>query len=153
MQSSWQNDRILITQGGLEARDSARRQWVRETLWVRRTWSTSGEIQGNRPLCCVYSVSMRNHFMVMENYFLWASQTILWLELLKQSSDHWPQIQWSRDTRMVQVNQTHVQTLIKVKFIIFSGFMDVCPSGNIDRQTIADIYAMPRRWSDIWVSF
>ena len=50
---------------------------------------------------------------------------------------------------MVQVNQTHVQTLIKVKFIIFSGFMDVCPSGNIDRQTIADIYAMPRRWSDI----
>ena len=28
---------------------------------------------------------------------------------------------------------------------IFSGFIDVCPSGSIDRQSIADIYAMPRR--------
>ena len=26
-----------------------------------------------------------------------------------------------------------------------SGFLDVCPSGSIDRQSIADIYAMPRR--------
>ena len=26
-----------------------------------------------------------------------------------------------------------------------SGFMDVCPTGNIDRNSIADIYAMPRR--------
>ena len=27
----------------------------------------------------------------------------------------------------------------------FSGFIDVCPGGQIDRQSIADIYAMPRR--------
>ena len=30
-------------------------------------------------------------------------------------------------------------------FNVASGFLDVCPSGSIDRQSIADIYAMPRR--------
>ena len=32
-----------------------------------------------------------------------------------------------------------------VQTVLFSGFIDVCPSGSIDRQSIAEIYAMPRR--------
>ena len=32
-----------------------------------------------------------------------------------------------------------------VHTVLFSGFIDVCPSGSIDRQSIAEIYAMPRR--------
>ena len=33
----------------------------------------------------------------------------------------------------------------------FSGFIDVCPSGEIDRQSIADIYAMPKRNADKFI--
>ena len=33
----------------------------------------------------------------------------------------------------------------------FSGFIDVCPGGQIDRQSIADIYAMPRRNADKFI--
>ena len=57
--------------------------------------------------------------MVKENYYPWASKTLdILIKLLKQSSDHWPQVQWSGDPRMVQVNQTHV-TLFKLKFCCF----------------------------------
>ena len=57
--------------------------------------------------------------MVKENYYPWASKTLdILIKLLKQSSDHWPQVQWSGDPRMVQVNQTH-GTLIKLKFCCF----------------------------------
>ena len=44
---------------------------------------------------------------------------------------------------MVQVSQIFSRT--GLKRCVASGFMDVCPSGNIDRNSIADIYAMPRR--------
>ena len=33
----------------------------------------------------------------------------------------------------------------------FSGFIDVCPGGQIDRHSIADIYAMPRRNADKFI--
>ena len=34
---------------------------------------------------------------------------------------------------------------VALSIFFLSGFIDVCPSGSIDRQSIAEIYAMPRR--------
>ena len=34
---------------------------------------------------------------------------------------------------------------VALSIFVLSGFIDVCPSGSIDRQSIAEIYAMPRR--------
>ena len=33
----------------------------------------------------------------------------------------------------------------------FSGFMDVCPSGFLDRDSIQDMYAMPRKNAEIFI--
>ena len=32
-----------------------------------------------------------------------------------------------------------------------SGFMDVCPNGHLDRNSIFDMYAMPRRNAKVFV--
>ena len=34
---------------------------------------------------------------------------------------------------------------------LFSGFIDVCPSGFLDRESIKDMYAMPKRNAEIFI--
>ena len=46
---------------------------------------------------------------------------------------------------MVQVKDINGMKKAALSNIFLSGFIDVCPSGSIDRQSIAEIYAMPRR--------
>jgi hypothetical protein len=49
---------------------------------------------------------------------------------------------------MVQV-VIYIQGLIS--FAPSSGFMDVCPNGQLDRDSIFDMYAMPRRNAKVFV--
>ena len=52
------------------------------------------------------------------------------------------------DIEFLKRNTRYSETEIKEWF---SGFIDVCPSGEIDRQSIADIYAMPKRNADKFI--
>jgi hypothetical protein len=46
-----------------------------------------------------------------------------------------------------------VEEIVNIDYvlIVLSGFMDVCPCGHLDRESITDMYAMPRRNAKIFI--
>ena len=106
---------IITMQAGPGERGSGRNQSARATLSVRRTSSTSGETQGETSSGQCLLLSWKIYFETQTRVIRQSNSKLKHLNI-KQSSKCWSKVQWSGDTRMVQVTQKKVIPIKNVKF-------------------------------------